>query len=106
MDTQRTPIIFSSRAWRKFYAVWSNVAMGLLFLPGEIFVEIGLAIKQASPFENTIVTELANGSIGYVPDRKAYAEGNYEPVSARCAPGSGELLVETSLRLLRELKKI
>jgi len=75
-------------------------------LPGEIFVEIGLAIKKDSPFETTIVTELANGSIGYVPDRKAYAEGNYEPVSARCAPSSGELLVETSLRLLRDLKKI
>ncbi len=80
--------------------------LALVGLPGEIFVEIGLAIKQASPFETTIVTELANGSVGYVPDRKAYAEGNYEPVSARCAPGSGELLVETSLRLLRELKKI
>ena len=73
-------------------------------LPGEIFVEIGLAIKEGSPFETTIVTELANGSIGYVPDRKAYAEGNYEPVSARCAAGSGEMLVEASLRLLRELR--
>ena len=73
-------------------------------LPGEIFVEIGLAIKKASPYTITIVTELANGSIGYVPDRKAYAEGNYEPVSARCAAGSGELLMQTSLRLLNELK--
>lgn len=73
-------------------------------LPGEVFVEIGLAIKQASPYRMTIVTELANDSIGYVPDRKAYAEGNYEPVSARCAVGSGEMLVQASLRLLNELK--
>ncbi len=75
-------------------------------LPGEIFVEIGLAIKQASPFAVTVVTELANGSIGYVPDRKAYAEGNYEPVSARCAAGSGEMLIKTSLDLLNEVKDI
>jgi len=73
-------------------------------LPGEVFVEIGLAIKQASPYRVTIVTELANDSIGYIPDRKAYAEGNYEPVSARCAAGSGEMLVQASLRLLNELK--
>ena len=73
-------------------------------LPGEVFVEIGLAIKQASPYRMTIVTELANGSIGYIPDRKAYAEGNYEPVSARCAEGSGEMLAQASLRLLHELK--
>jgi hypothetical protein len=71
-------------------------------LPGEVFVELGLAIKAASPFKHTIIAELANGSIGYIPTRRAYGEGNYEPVSARCAEGSGELLVETALRLLRE----
>jgi hypothetical protein len=75
-------------------------------LPGEVFVEIGLAIKQASPYRMTIVTELANDSIGYIPDCKAYAEGNYEPVSARCAAGSGEMLIQTSLRLLHELKNL
>lgn len=37
MDTQRTPIIFSSRKWRKIYAVWSNVAMGLLVLQTLMF---------------------------------------------------------------------
>jgi hypothetical protein len=72
-------------------------------LPGEIFVELGLAIKQASPFKHTIIAELANGSVGYVPTRRAYAQGNYEVVSARCAEGSGEMLVDAALRLLREL---
>ena len=71
-------------------------------LPGEVFVELGLAIKAASPFRHTILVELANGSIGYIPTRRAYDEGNYEPVSARVAAGSGERLVETALRLLRE----
>lgn len=37
MDTQRTPMIFSSKAWRKVYAVWSNIAMGLLFLQTFMF---------------------------------------------------------------------
>lgn len=71
-------------------------------LPGEIFVELGLAIKQASPFQYTIIAELANGSIGCIPTRQAYTQGNYEVVSARCAAGSGELLVEAASRLLRE----
>jgi hypothetical protein len=74
-------------------------------LPGEIFVELGLAIKKRSPFRYTFIAELANGSIGYIPDRRSYAEGNYEPVSARCAAGSGELLVEAAVRLLGELKE-
>jgi hypothetical protein len=72
-------------------------------LPGEIFVELGLAIKQDSPFRHTIIAELANGSIGYIPTRRAYTQGNYEVVSARCAEGSGELLVDTAIHLLKEL---
>ncbi|MSU48819.1 MAG: hypothetical protein EXS37_07000 [Opitutus sp.] len=72
-------------------------------LPGEIFVELGLAIKAASPFKHTIIAELANGSIGYIPTKRAFVEGNYEPVSARCATGSGEMLVEAALQLLQEL---
>jgi hypothetical protein len=72
-------------------------------LPGEIFVEMGLEIKKKSRFKQTIVVELANGSIGYVPTKRAYGEGNYEVVSARCAEGSGEMLVEAALRLLNDL---
>ena len=74
-------------------------------LPGEIFVELGLSIKAASPFKQTFIAELANGSIGYIPNRSAYAEGNYEVVSARCAEGSGEMLVAAAVRMLRSLHK-
>lgn len=72
-------------------------------LPGEVFVELGLAIKKRSPFPHTHVVTLANENIGYIPDRRSYAEGNYEPESARCAAGSGERLVETAVALLTAL---
>ena len=73
-------------------------------LPGEIFTDLGLAIKAASPFKNTLVIELCNDNITYVPTRKAFAEGSYEIVNSRVAPGGGEILVETAVRLLKELK--
>jgi neutral ceramidase len=76
----------------------------IVSLPGEIFTELGMYIKSRSPYPYTMVVELTNGSIGYIPDRKAYIEGNYEPVSSRCGPGSGEILVEKALQLLNELK--
>ena len=72
-------------------------------LPGEIFVELGILIKRASPFRYTMIAELANGSVGYVPNRAAYSQGNYEVVSSRCAEGSGELLVDAALKLLKQL---
>jgi neutral ceramidase len=49
-----------------------------------------------------VINELANGSIGYVPTRQAYAQGNYEVISARCAEGSGEMLVDSALQQLRK----
>ena len=73
-------------------------------LPGEMFVELGLSIKQRSPFAHTIIAEMADGHLGYVPTREAYPQGNYEVVSARCAAGSGERLAQTAVELLRQLK--
>ena len=70
-------------------------------LPGEIFVELGLQIKRGSPFKQTMIAELANGAIGYIPNRVAYSQGNYEVVSSRVAEGSGEKLVDEALRQLR-----
>lgn len=73
--------------------------------PGEIFVELGLSAKAGSPFPHTYNVELANGTIGYIPNKSAYPEGNYEVESARCAEGSGELLVTSALRMLSELAR-
>lgn len=72
-------------------------------LPGEVFVELGLAIKAASPFQQTNVIELANGVAHYIPNRAAFAEGQYEVISTRYAEGAGETLVTTAVRLLGEL---
>lgn len=73
-------------------------------LPGEIFVELGLAIKQASPFKRTFVISMCNDRPGYVPTLKAFAEGSYEVTNSRIKPGGGEKLVETAIALLKKLK--
>lgn len=73
-------------------------------LPGEVFVELGLAIKDQSPFPHTLVVELANDAIAYVPTRRAFKEGSYEVVNSRIEPGGGEKLVDAALRLLRSLR--
>lgn len=77
----------------------------IVSFPNEMFTELGQYLKSRSPYPYTIITELTNGSNGYIPDRKAYDEGGYEPISTRAAPGSGEILVENALRMLNELKK-
>jgi hypothetical protein len=79
--------------------------VAIVTLPGEVFVELGLAIKKASPFETTIVIELANDAPGYIPTAKAFSEGSYETVNSRVVSGSGERMVEAATGLLKELAK-
>jgi hypothetical protein len=59
-------------------------------LPGDTFVEIGLAIKAASPLARTLVAAYANGYVGYLCTDKALAEGSYETWAARSSlPAAG-----------------
>jgi hypothetical protein len=73
-------------------------------LGGEVFNELGRAIKSSSPFKTTFVMTHCNGAAGYVPTRPSYDEGGYEVQSSPFAPGAGEQLVEEAVRMLRELK--
>lgn len=74
-------------------------------VPGELFTELGMSIKRRSPFPHTIVVEMANGNLSYIPTRRAFEQGNYEPTSARSGPGSGEKLVDTAVQLLEQMHK-
>lgn len=78
--------------------------IALVGFPGDAFAELGLAIKLHSPFPFTVINEQSgNGTISYVPNRKAFSEGGYEVISARYSPGGGEILVEAVNKLLIEL---
>ena len=75
----------------------------IVTFPGEIFVEHGLELKKHSPFKNTMIIELANANLRYVPTRRAYAEGDYEPMNSILVPGSGEKMVEEALIMLNQM---
>lgn len=76
----------------------------LVGLPGELFVDLGLAIKKASPFKHTIILTVCNDRISYIPTRKGFREGSYEVTNSVVKPGSGEMLVSTAIKLLHQLK--
>jgi neutral ceramidase len=85
-------------------AVRFDADTALVTLPHEVFVELGMAIKSASPFRRTIVVSLANDLDFYIPTRRAFEEGNYEPTTCPLEPGCGERLVTAAVKLLNELK--
>lgn len=70
-------------------------------LPGEVFVEIGTSIKGQSGIENLYTISLANDSPGYIPIAIAYDQGGYESGSTPFAKGSGEILRDAALELVK-----
>lgn len=49
----------------------------------ECFTELGTKVRRDSPFQQTLVASNSNGSMGYLPTRKAFALEGYEIVNAR-----------------------
>ena len=47
--------------------------------PLELFSEIAINVRKASPFANTFYFGLTNGSLLYLTTKAAFAEGGYEP---------------------------
>lgn len=72
-------------------------------LGGEVFHEIGQAIKQASPFPQTVIITHCNGGAGYLVVKEAYAEGGYEVQTSHFAPEAADLVVQEATRLLKQL---
>lgn len=71
-------------------------------VPCEVFVEIGLELKQRSPFPTTFTISLANGYNGYLPTVKHHALGGYETWRAK----SSYLEVEAAPKIASTLLKL
>lgn len=52
--------------------------LALFTLGAEVFNEIGLAVKQASPTSHTFFASVSSGCIGYLPTTSEHALGGYE----------------------------
>jgi len=75
----------------------------LLSFPGEMFTEIGMAIKKQSPFEHTYIAGLTNGHISYLPTDKAIAEGGMAVDVRYVDAGAEDIVMANSLALLERL---
>ena len=79
--------------------------------PGEIFNEIGLAVKERSAAEVTLYAGYTNGCISYFPTAQEYPLGGYEPtygnktygLPAQVTPDCERILVETGVDLVNSL---
>ena len=79
--------------------------MALLMTQGELFAEIGAAVKKASPFAVTMFCGYGNREGGgYMPTRAEYAYGSYEVDGTSYGPGSAEKVIQESVALLKSVR--
>jgi neutral ceramidase len=77
-------------------------------VPAEYFTIFGVDIKKRSPFPNTVVAELANDWIGYLPNLEAHEFGGYQTwmgLQSYAEPGTGERVTDAVVEMLQELAK-
>ena len=80
--------------------------IAIVGVPAEFFTQLGLDIKNRSPFRYTYVAELANDWIGYIPNQEGHKLGGYQcwtGFHSYAEPGTGERIVDEAVSLLKEL---
>ncbi|MFB3826646.1 MAG: neutral/alkaline non-lysosomal ceramidase N-terminal domain-containing protein [Bryobacteraceae bacterium] len=55
-----------------------NSDLALWSAPVEMFCEISIGVRNRSPYRHTFYFGYTNGWLGYLPTRRAFAEGGYE----------------------------
>jgi neutral/alkaline ceramidase-like enzyme len=73
--------------------------------PVELFCEIALAVRKASPFANTFYFGYTNGWFGYLPTAEAFAEGGYEPRTSPFTPQAEADLTNGVLVMIKDARK-
>jgi hypothetical protein len=79
--------------------------MAMVLTNGEMFAEIGAAIKKASPFKVTMFCGYGNrAGAGYMPIKSEYPFGSYEVDGTAYAPDAADMLVEEAIALLKTVR--
>lgn len=78
--------------------------LGLITAPYEMFSTNSNTIKAGSPYAFTVVVSCSGVHRSYIPSQKMYEKSCYESTSAYYEPGTGELLADQFVAMLKELK--
>ena len=82
--------------------------VAIVGVPAEYFTVLGLDIKKRSPFKHTVIAELANDWVGYMPNREGHKDGGYQTwmgLHSYAEEGTGERVADQAVEMLKELAK-
>lgn len=87
----------------QIFTIGDDIA--LVAMPGEPFVEIGMRIKERTPFMHTLFSGYSNVGWAYIPTPQAYELGGYEVEVTPFEPDASLQIVDETLAALGAMKK-
>jgi hypothetical protein len=93
-DFTKTSVDLPTTAVRIGDLMWTT-------FPGEMFHNIGMQVKAASPATYAHLMGYTNGSVGYFPEQKAYSEGGYEVSRTHFDPQSEPIYLKAIAVLMQ-----
>ena len=78
--------------------------MAIVTTPVEYFNQLGVYVRENSPYDMTFTLGYTNDRQGYMPSSPAYEYGCYEADITYYAKGTGELVADELVKMLKELK--
>ncbi|MCW5719808.1 MAG: alkaline ceramidase [Devosia sp.] len=97
-------------SWRARVSLLDWGGIPIVAMPGEIFSETGLSVRDACGARPAFILAYADGTPGYIPPRSEFPFGGYEVEEAHrfigmpgvFAPGSAEALADAARAMLHE----
>jgi neutral ceramidase len=77
--------------------------VALIALQVEFNCITSLQIKQASPFQNTVIMTMVNGGAKYAADTESFDKITYESMNSMYCKGSAEILRDEIIDMLKKL---
>ncbi len=77
----------------------------MVFAPFELYSELGMQIREGSPFAATFVACYANTYMSYLPTQQGFDHKGYGAYSSKFVAGTGEKIVAEYLGMLGEIKE-
>lgn len=90
--------------WMIINAVAIGEEFAFVTFPGEMYDSVSVRMEENSPYFTTMMLGYCHHHIGYLPSAAAYKYGSYEVDITRFASGTGEMIADTQVEMLKELK--
>lgn len=96
-DFRNTSVRVPTTAVRLGDLMWTT-------FPGELFNAIGRYVTASMPATHSFLMGYTNGSVGYFPERKAYAEGGYEVAVTHLDPAAQPIYERGITELMKRFR--